>query len=121
MNQSSFVKLYFKPSELASIVRNIKNELVVGEFNVKKFIEFHKDKDEDYVRYSLLYSYLENYFSRIFSECYEVLGNTGEDDNILVIKVGDKLVSIDIKPKDEKEDTILIMVNPIIKTINKVK
>jgi len=121
LGRSSFMKLYFKPDELVSMVRDIKDELVIGEFNVREFIESHKDGDEDYVRYSLLYSYLENYFSRIFNEYYEILGNTGEDDNILVIKVDDKLVSIDIKPKDEREDTILIMVNPIIKTINKVK
>jgi len=107
------MKLYFKPGELASMVRDIEDELVIGEFNVREFVESHKDEDEDYVRYSLLYNYLENYFSRIFSEYYEVLGNTGEDDNVLVIKVGDRLVSIDIKPKDEREDTILIIVSPM--------
>ena len=113
LGRSSFMKLYFKPGELASMVRDIEDELVIGEFNVREFVESHKDEDEDYVRYSLLYNYLENYFSRIFSEYYEVLGNTGEDDNVLVIKVGDRLVSIDIKPKDEREDTILIIVSPM--------
>ena len=61
LGRSSFMKLYFKPGELVSMVRDIKDELVIGEFNVREFIESHKDKDEDYVRYSLLYSYLENY------------------------------------------------------------